>query len=166
MIGLIYAQASNGVIGNKGKIPWHIPEDFKRFKEVTTGTSVIMGRKTWESLPDKFRPLPNRRNIVLTRQSHVSLDGAIVANSIEEAFDKSDNTKDIWVIGGSEIYNLAYPFAERVLVTMIHKDFEGDAYAPELGLKWILTDNENHITEDGLEYSFLTYLRSPLFKQE
>ena len=125
MITLVLAIAKNGVIGNGGAIPWRIPEDLKRFKQLTLGKPVVMGRKTWDSLPKK--PLPGRDNIVVTRQSGWSADGAIAASSLDEALAKR-RCGDVSVIGGGEIYREALPRADRVELTEVHRDFEGDAH--------------------------------------
>jgi dihydrofolate reductase len=156
---LIYAKASNGVIGINGKLPWHLPEDLAHFKRTTLGCPVIMGRKTWDSLPVKFRPLPGRTNIVVTRQQNWSEIGAQPAQSLREALLFCEHSNDVWVIGGAQLYALAEPLASTAVVTEIEKDFEGDAYAPKLGNHWQETAREAHTSASGLAFSFVTYTR-------
>jgi dihydrofolate reductase len=156
-LGVIYARARNGVIGKDGAMPWHLPEDLAHFKRVTLGHPVIMGRKTWESLPPKFRPLPGRRNIVITRQADWQADGAERAGSLEQAIALCGDAPQAWVTGGSEIYRLALPLADKVLVTEIDADFEGDAFAPDLGPEWRETARERHVSKTGLPFSFVMF---------
>ena len=156
-VKLIFARAANGVIGAGNAIPWHLPEDLARFKKLTLGHPVIMGRKTWDSLPARFRPLPGRRNIVLTRQTGWHADGAEVAHSIDEALEQCRDASEAWVIGGAEIYAQALPHASAVEVTEIEQDFEGDAMAPPLGPEWQLTARDRRRSADGLPFSFVSY---------
>lgn len=156
-IGLIYARARNGVIGKDNTMPWRLPEDLARLKRLTMGCPVIMGRKTWDSLPPKFRPLPGRRNIVITRQAQWQADGAERAGSLEEALALSKGAAMVWVIGGAEIYRQALDHAHVAEVTEIEQDFDGDAYAPQLGSNWRETARERHVSATGLPYSFVTY---------
>ena len=116
---LIYARARNGVIGRDGRMPWHLPEDLAHFKRATLGSPVIMGRKTWESLPPVFRPLPGRRNIVVTRQGDWQASGAEVAHSLEQALALCQDAPLAWVMGGADIYRQALPLAQQVVVTEI-----------------------------------------------
>ena len=140
-INLIYARARNRVIGKQGSMPWHLPEDLAHFKRTTLGCPVIMGRKTWDSIPFKFRPLPGRTNVVVTRQSDWRADGAIPANNMLEALSICEHMsiildpspEQVWVIGGAQIYAEALPLAKRIVVTEIDADFEGDAFAPTAG---------------------------------
>jgi dihydrofolate reductase len=155
---LIYARAANGVIGRDGTLPWHLPEDLAHFKRTTLGCPVIMGRKTWDSLPPRFRPLPGRVNIVITRNADWSAQGARVAHSLEAARDRCPQGSDAWVIGGAQIYAQALPLASSVVVTEIAQDFEGDAFAPELGPGWCETRREVQISADGLPFAFVTYV--------
>jgi len=157
---LIYACAANGVIGRDSTLPWHLPEDLAHFKRTTLGCPVIMGRKTWDSLPPRFRPLPGRANIVVTRDTNWAAEGAVVAHSLEAARDLFPPGSDGWVIGGAQIYALALPLASSLVVTEIAQDFEGDAFAPELGLDWIETQREAHTAQNGLPYAFVTYTRA------
>ena len=158
---LIYARARNGTIGKEGQMPWHLPEDLAHFKRITLGQPVIMGRKTWESLPERFRPLPGRINIVITRQSDWQATGALRAGSIEEAQRLCGNVPDAWIMGGAEIYRLAEPMAHTAVVTEIDADFEGDAFAPTLSNAWHETQREAHTAANGLCFSFVTYTRTP-----
>ena len=154
---LIYARARNGVIGKDQQMPWHLPEDLAHFKRVTLGQPVIMGRKTWDSLPARFRPLPGRLNIVITRQIDWQVEGALRANSIEEAVRLCVDVPDAWIMGGAEIYRQAAPLANTAVVTEIDADFEGDTFAPELGAQWREVQREEHITASGLGFAFVTY---------
>jgi len=158
-INLIYARAANGVIGKDGVMPWHVPEDMAHFKQLTHGCPVIMGRKTWDSLPPKFRPLPGRTNIVITREADWQADGAQRAGSLEEALAQAGDAPDIWVIGGGQIYAQAEPLASCVEVTEIARDFDGDTYAPTLGPAWRETARSTHVSAKGLPFSFVTLER-------
>ena len=154
---LIYARARNGVIGNDNKMPWHLPEDLAHFKRITLGQPVIMGRKTWDSLPERFRPLPGRLNIVVTRQPNWQAKGALRAPSIEDAMRLCGDVPDAWIMGGAEIYRQAEPLASTAVVTEIDADFEGDAFAPDLGAGWTECQRESHVGSHGLAFSFVTY---------
>jgi dihydrofolate reductase len=157
---LIYARAANGVIGANNTLPWHLPEDLAHFKRQTLGCPVIMGRKTWDSLPPKFRPLPGRLNLVVTRQTHWQAQGAQAAASLHEALVQCGDAPDAWVIGGAQIYAQALPLAHRVVVTEIELQVQGDAFAPELGSAWREAGRESHISATGLAYSFVNYQRA------
>jgi dihydrofolate reductase len=156
-INLIFARAANGVIGKDNSMPWHLPEDLAHFKRLTQGCPVIMGRKTWDSLPPRFRPLPGRSNIVVTRQIHWRAVGALRAHSLQEALQLSGDVPEVWVIGGAEIYRQAEPLAHRAEVTEIAQYFEGDAHAPTLGSDWLEHARESHLSSTGLAFSFVTY---------
>jgi dihydrofolate reductase len=162
-VNLIWAQARNRVIGLNGSMPWHLPEDLAHLKRTTLGCPVIMGRKTWHSIPPKFRPLPGRTNIVVTRQDNWHDIGAVTSNSLPKALlickQMLPIPAQIWVIGGAQIYAQALPFAHKIVVTEIDADFEGDAFAPELGAAWRETDRESHTSKMGLTFSFATYIR-------
>ena len=160
-IQLIYARAANGVIGKDNTMPWHLPEDMAHFKELTHGCAVIMGRKTWDSLPPRFRPLPGRSNIVVTRQDDWNEMGAQRSSSLREALQiaEQSNPATVWVIGGAQIYAQALPLAQRVEVTEIAQDFDGDAFAPELGPEWLETAREAHTSAGGLPFCFVRYQR-------
>ncbi|PTR30552.1 dihydrofolate reductase [Rhodococcus sp. OK519] len=159
MIGLIWGQTTAGVIGRDNTIPWRVPEDMAHFKDITMGHPVVMGRLTWDSLPPKFRPLPGRRNIVVTRQDGWHADGVDTAHGIEQALTLVGDTA--WVMGGSQIYTAAMPFADLLSVTEIDVDVEGDAFAPTIGDEWVIGDEGDwRISEkSGLRYRFLTYVR-------
>lgn len=157
---LIYARAANGVIGQDNQLPWHLPEDLAHFKRTTLGCPVLMGRKTWDSLPPKFRPLPGRLNIVITRDTGFVAQGAAIAHSLEAARDLCPTGSDAWVIGGAQIYAQALPLADTVVVTEIARDFEGDAFAPTLGPEWREAAREEHVAASGLPFAFVTYTRS------
>ena len=154
---LIYARAANGVIGAGGTLPWHLPEDLAHFKRVTMGCPVIMGRKTWDSLPPRFRPLPGRLNIVVTRQANWQADGATPAHSLQDAMRLGAPAADAWVIGGAQLYALAAPLATSAVVTEIDQAFDGDAFAPTLGDDWVEAARETHVAASGLGYSFVTW---------
>jgi dihydrofolate reductase len=164
VVNLIWAQARNRVIGMNGTMPWHLPEDLAHLKRVTLGTSVIMGRKTWESLPVRFRPLPGRTNIVISRRADFLADqvgiGLQTAESLQAAVGMASQHLEIWVIGGAQIYEQALPFASKAIVTEIDADFEGDTFAPVLGSEWVETAREAHKTASGLPFAFVTYLRA------
>ncbi|MEU5263805.1 dihydrofolate reductase [Amycolatopsis sp. NPDC021455] len=151
MIGLVWAQAANGVIGRDGALPWHLPEDLKHFRTVTAGSAVLMGRRTWESLPPRFRPLPGRRNLVL---SATPQDGVETFADLPAAL--AAVTGDLWVIGGAAVYRAALPFADRIVVTEIRESFDGDTYAPEVGRP---ADSVGEWLESstGLHYRFLAW---------
>ena len=156
-LNLILARARNGVIGKDGHMPWKLPEDMAHFKRVTMGCPVVMGRKTWESIPTKFRPLPGRQNIVVTRQPDFRAEGAQRAGSIEEAIDLCQQDSDIWIIGGAQIYAQALPLAVMAVVTEIDADYEGDAHAPVFGPEWIEVARDNHVSSAGVKFAFVTY---------
>ena len=157
---LIFARASNGVIGKDGGLPWHLPEDLAHFKRTTMGAPVIMGRKTWDSIPLKFRPLPGRVNIVVTRQADWQAAGAVRAGSLAQACDLCPVDKVAWVIGGAEMYAQALPLADEAVVTEIEASFDGDAHAPQFGPQWLEAARDSHISATGLNYSFVTYKRT------
>ena len=167
---LIYARAANGVIGKDNQLPWHLAEDMAHFKQLTQGCPVVMGRKTWDSLPARFRPLPGRRNIVTTRQSDWSQNGVQRASSLPEALQMCEQQGGdgdggdggtVWIMGGAQIYAQALPLAGRVEVTEIAQDFDGDAFAPVLGAEWQQAARESHVGAGGLPFSFVRYLRRP-----
>ena len=154
MIALIWAQSRNGVIGRDGALPWHLPEDLAHFRALTTGSTVMMGRRTWESLPAKFRPLPGRRNVVLTHQASYDAPGAEVRTDLMEAVNGTDD--DIWVIGGAAVYDAVLPYADRLVVTDVDFEVEGDAWAPQVGPEWIDAVREPasgwHTSATGLQF--------------
>lgn len=143
MMSFVVAVARNGVIGREGGLPWHISSDLKRFKEITMGKPVIMGRKTWDSLPRK--PLPGRRNIVITRQEGFSAEGAEVAATPEEALRLAGDVPEIAVIGGGEVYRLFWPMVDRLYLTEVDLDVAGDTHFPALDPKeWREVGREVH----------------------
>ena len=159
-VHVIVAAAENGVIGRGGKMPWHIPEDLKRFKALTMGAPMIMGRKTWDSIG---KPLPGRESIVVTRQP-LELKGATVVHSIDEALERcrAKGASHCFVIGGGEIYAQALPAAHVLHVTRIHARFDGDARFPTLGPEWRETARESRLQEspERLRFDFVTYERA------
>jgi len=154
-IVLVVAIADNGVIGKGGAIPWHISEDMKRFKALTLGHTILMGRKTWDSLPRK--PLPGRINVVITRQEDWRAEGAVTASSLDQA--RAGTSGTVMVIGGAEIYQRALPLASRIELTEVHKDFDGDARFLLDRSGWHESAREDHVTPDGLRYSYVTLTR-------
>lgn len=161
-VGLVWAQSTSGVIGRGGDIPWNVPEDLSRFKEVTMGRPVVMGRRTWESLPPKVRPLPGRRNVVLSRDTGFVADGARVVGSLEAALAEGEGEPQTWVIGGEQIYLLALPHATRCEVTEIEIDLrrdDDDALAPTLDDTWVGETGEWLASRSGLRYRFHSYRR-------
>lgn len=160
VLTLIAAVARNGVIGMANRLPWQLPADLKHFRELTTGHTVIMGRKTWESLPAKFRPLPGRRNIVVTRNGAFRAEGATVATSLADAIVAA-NGDESFVIGGAELYKAALPLADRLQLTEIDAAYEGDTWFPAIDTSaWRESAREAHRDEAGLGYAFVTYLKS------
>ena len=157
---LIFARARNGVIGKENALPWHLPEDLAHFKQTTMGCPVIMGRKTWDSLPPRFRPLPGRINVVLTRQASWGENGSKPFHNLREALLFCEQFQHVWVIGGAELYSQALPLASSAVVTEINADYDGDAFAPEFGPQWVETARESHTSVTGLRFSFVTY-RNP-----
>jgi len=158
-LGLIWAQSPSGVIGRAGGIPWRLPEDQARFKELTLGHTVVMGRLTWESLPNTVRPLPGRRNVVVTRQADYMADRADVVTTLEDALTDDET----WVIGGEQIYALALPLATRCEVTEIEIDLprqDADATAPVLDESWIGSAGEWLTSSSGLRYRYHSYHRA------
>ena len=158
-VGLVWAQSTSGVIGRGGDIPWRVPEDLARFKQVTMGHTVVMGRRTWNSLPAAVRPLPGRRNVVLSRQTDFMADGAEVVDSLEQALTEPET----WVIGGAQIYQLALPRATRCEVTEVDIGLprdDDDALAPVLDQTWLGETGEWLVSRSGLRYRFHSYHRS------
>jgi dihydrofolate reductase len=162
MVGLIWAQAGDGVIGDRGTLPWHLPEDLSRFRTLTMGSTVVMGRATWESLPERARPLPGRRNVVLSRQPGWQAPGATAATSLGDALAVTSGP--VWVIGGASVYRAALPLAEQVEVTEVDASFPGDVYAPALGPEWRVTervpDTGWQESRSGLRYRTVSYARN------
>ena len=154
---MIYARARNGVIGKQGQLPWHLPEDLAHFKRTTLGQAVVMGRVTWESLPEKFRPLPGRTNVVVSRQTSFEANGAQVVSSLEAAMALFPTNEVVWLIGGAQLYSQALPLVSQIVVTEIDADFEGDAFAPSLSTNdWTETERSSHVSAQGLAYHLVT----------
>jgi dihydrofolate reductase len=159
-ITLVAAVARNGVIGRAGAIPWRLPEDMAHFRDLTMGHPVIMGRRTWDSLPDRFRPLPGRRNVVLTRNSEWSAEGAERASSLEEALEQLRGATAVFVIGGADVYTAALPIADELALTEVDDEFEGDTYFPSWDRDaFDETTREHRASESGRSFSFVTYAR-------
>ncbi|MGW4121147.1 dihydrofolate reductase [Nocardia sp. NPDC004711] len=158
-IGLIWAQTPRGIIGRDNTIPWRVPEDMAHFKDVTFGHPVIMGRKTWDSLPVRFRPLDGRRNIVVTRQADWSEAGAERAGSLAEALHMTGE-KSVWIMGGGEIYRAAMSFATELMVTEIDADIDGDTLAPAIDRAWQTDAADWRESSTGLRYRFRRYRRA------
>ncbi len=162
MISIIVAIAQNGAIGYKGDLIYHLSADLRRFKELTTGHTVIMGRKTYESLPKGA--LPNRRNIVLTRQQGASFPGTEVYSSIDEALNKCSRDEKVYIMGGAQVYTQALPMADELEITLVHDSpAQADTFFPEFGSdeSWHLINREDHQPDEKnpYPYSFLTYRR-------
>ena len=159
---LIFARTKNGVIGKDNTLPWHLPEDLAHFKRTTLGCPVIMGRKTWESRPPKFRPLPGRTNVVVTRQTDwagsdsTGTRHALRADSLQDAMAQCAGADDVWVIGGAQMYAQALPLARTAVVTEIDLELEGDAFAPTFDARWRETSREEHVAANGLHFRFIT----------
>lgn len=161
-ISLIWAEAADRVIGSRGTIPWRLPEEQQHFKKLTMGGTVVMGRGTWESLPAPVRPLPGRRNIVISRQPAYAAAGAEVVGSFEDAV-KAAAADDVWVIGGASIYEQALPYADRVVRTRLQLQVDGDTRAPVLDSAWTLVARDPatglHRSETGVDYCIATLER-------
>jgi dihydrofolate reductase len=162
-LGMVWAQARGGVIGHDGVLPWHLPEDMGRFRRLTLGHPVLMGRGTWDSLPDRFRPLPGRDNVVLTRRPGWQAPGAVVVGSVEAA-ERVLAGRDAWVIGGAEVYAEVIDRADRLEVTEIDLDVPGDAFAPTVDHDvWTPVDVDPaegwHESTTGLRYRFTRFER-------
>jgi dihydrofolate reductase len=161
VLTLIWAQDANGDIGKDGTLPWHLPEDMARFRELTMGATVVMGRITWESLPERFRPLPGRRNLVLTRSPEWAAEGAERVASLEAAVELAG--AELWVIGGGQVYSAAMPHADRLVVTELATAFDGDTAAPQVDGSWAVADRQPqqgwNASSTGLLYRVTTYTR-------
>jgi dihydrofolate reductase len=161
MISLLVAHDPDRVIGKDNELPWHIPEDLAYFKKMSMGKAMVMGRKTFDSIG---RPLPGRLNIIVTRNRAYTAEGAIVVHDLQEAIAKAQEFSDeVMIIGGAEIFQTTMEIANRLYITYIQKKFEGDTFFPSYGSEWKLTSSsEDHITEDGIPYTFLVYERNSL----
>ena len=159
MITLIAAAAENNSLGKDNQLIWHLPDDFKRFKQITTDHYIIMGRKTFESFP---KPLPNRTHVIITRQKDYTVEDCIVVNSIEEAIAISPIEEDVFIIGGAEIYNQSIDFADKIELTRVHANFEADAYFPEINAnKWKIDFEEFHTKDEKhtFDFTFQTFIK-------
>jgi dihydrofolate reductase len=153
---MIWAEARDRVIGAGGGIPWRVPGEQALFKQRTIGSTVVMGRATWDSLPERVRPLPGRRNVVLTRDPAWQAEGAEVAGSVDEVLARYD---DFWVIGGAAVYAAFFPFADEIVRTEIDLAVEGDTYAPALGDEWTATPGEWETAPNGIKYRVVEHRR-------
>ena len=157
IISMIAAMGSNRVIGKDNDLPWHLPDDFKYFQQKTKGHHVIMGRKNWESLPHKFQPLPNRKNLVITRQSNYTAHGATIIQSLEEGkvIAKKNSEEELFIIGGGEIYRMGLTIADRIYLTEIDGAFEGQVTFPEFSSSdWTEVSRKHHAKDDRHQYAF------------
>jgi dihydrofolate reductase len=163
IISLIVAVAENGVIGKDNSLPWHLPADMKYFRDTTMGHCVIMGRKNYESIPVKYRPLKGRTNIIITRQNEFSAPGCIVVNSLEDALEKAKNTPsvfgnknaEVFIIGGADVFRQALPLANKIYYTKIHYPFEGNVHFPPLDeKKWKLVSKQDVFPDENNKYPF------------
>jgi dihydrofolate reductase len=159
-IVLIAAVARNGVIGRNNALLWHLPEDMQHFRRITAGHAVVMGRKTWDSLPERFRPLPGRRNLVLTRQAGWHTVGAEALPSLSDALKALAGTDRVFVIGGAQVYAQALPIADELILTELHRDYEGDATFPSLqGQPFVEVARQpaQAPAPEGPRFDFVTY---------
>ncbi len=155
-LSLIVAMANNRVIGINNTLPWHLPEDLKRFRALTMGHHIIMGRKTYESLG---RLLPGRTTVIVTRNKSYKVEGALIANSLEAAIALCKDDDEPFLIGGAELYQVGLKLATRLYITQVHAAFEGDAFFADVDLNhWQLSEKKDHVSASGLEYSDLIYL--------
>ena len=162
-VSLIVAVANNGVIGKDNDLIWHLPNDMKFFKQTTTAHHVIMGRKNFESIPERFRPLPNRTNVIITRNSDYKAEGCVVVNSVEQALEvaKQNGDKEPFIIGGGQIYKLALEanLVDKIYLTKVHHAYDGDTFFPELGNDWKEVERIDCKADEkhAHAYSFLTF---------
>ena len=159
MITLIAAVAENNALGKDNQLLWHLPDDFKRFKSVTSGHYIIMGRKTFESFP---KPLPNRTHVIITRQKNYTSENCIVVDSLQKAIAICPKNEELFIIGGGEIYSQSIEIADKLDITRVHQTFEADTFFPEIDLnKWKLTATEFHSKDEkhNFDFTFETYLR-------
>lgn len=158
MISIIVAVSEDWGIGKDNELLWHISEDLKRFKRLTTGNTVIMGKKTWESLPRK--PLPGRKNIVLTDNPKEIIENAVTCYSIEDALGKCQDGEEIFIMGGGSIYRQFMPLADRLYISHVHKKAPADIFFPEIDMNiWKVTEEEDFLSEEGIPYTYTVYLR-------
>ena len=165
-VSLIVAVSENGVIGKNNDLIWHLPNDMRFFKETTMGHHVIMGRKNFESIPHKYSPLPNRTNVVITRQTDYTAEGCVVVNSVEAAIEiaKQNGDKEPFIIGGGQIYKIALEnnLADRIYLTKVHHSFEGDTFFPELHADWKEVNKVEHKADEkhSYDYDFITLIKN------
>ncbi|RRJ93734.1 dihydrofolate reductase [Flavobacterium macacae] len=160
MITMVAAIAENNALGKDNDLLWHLPDDFKRFKQITSGHYIIMGRKTFESFP---KPLPNRTHVIITRQKNYHPEGCIIVDSMEKAIEACPKDETIFIIGGGEIYTLGMDFADTIELTRVHENFEADTFFPEIdNTKWKLTSEEHHPADERHKFNFTyqTFLKS------
>ena len=151
-LSLVVAASSNNGIGRDGGLPWHLPDDLRQFKRLTTGKAVIMGRSTYESIG---RPLPDRRNIVMTRNADYVADGCDLVSSVSEAMDAVEGADETMIIGGGQVYRDFLPLADRIYLTRVHAEVEGDTYFPEIDEStWQLVSSEHHAADEKHRYAF------------
>jgi dihydrofolate reductase len=156
-LSLIVAVADNGVIGINNTLPWHLPEDLKRFRALTTGHHIIMGRKTYESLN---RLLPDRTTVIVTRNKEFAVAGAVIAHTLQDAIAKCGADAEAFLIGGAELYAEGFKLADKLYLTEVHAEYAGDAFMPEFDLKqWQEISREAHTSANGLRFSYVTYTR-------
>ena len=156
-ISMIAAMSSNRVIGKNNDIPWHLPDDFSYFKETTREHVVLMGRKNFESLPDKFRPLPHRTNVIITRKRKYTADRAIVVHSLADGLDlaRQKGEEEVFIIGGGEIYNLGLEVADKIYLTEINAQIDGEVYFPEFDkTTWQETSRKHHPADNRHKFDF------------
>jgi len=156
-ISLIVAVTENMVIGKDNKLAWHLPDDMNYFSNMTKGHSIIMGRKNWESIPEKYRPLPDRKNIIVTRNNNFKYKGATIVNSIEKAIEEARSSEDeeIFIIGGGEIYKLGFKYVDKLYITEINAEVKGNTYFPEWDKKyWKEISRISHPSDKKHPYSF------------
>lgn len=159
MIILIAAAAQNNALGKNNDLLWHLPDDFKRFKALTTGHHIIMGRKTFESFP---KPLPNRTHIIITRQKNYHPEGCLIADNLEKALDMVPKNQDVFIIGGGEIYKQSIDLADKIELTRVHENFDADTFFPEIdATKWQLQTEEFHPKDDrhAYDFTFQTFIK-------
>ncbi|OCB75183.1 dihydrofolate reductase [Flavobacterium crassostreae] len=159
MITMIAAAAENNELGKNNSLPWHLPDDFKRFKALTTGHHIIMGRKTFESFP---KPLPNRTHVVISRQKDYNPEGCIVVSSLQDAIAICPKNEELFLIGGGQIYALGMSYCDKIELTRVHHTFEADAFLPEINPEdWLLSNSEYHAKDPNHPFAFTyeTYLK-------
>ncbi|MEO1956456.1 MAG: dihydrofolate reductase [Methylophilaceae bacterium] len=160
-LSIIVAVANDRVIGINNTLPWHLSEDLKRFKALTMGHYVVMGRKTYESLG---RLLPGRTTVIVTRNTDYSVEGAVVVHSVEQALEACYGDDEAFLIGGAQLYEQGLAYADKLYMTEVHADFEGDAFLPSFDLtQWDEVARESKEAENGLSFSYVTYIRQPIY---